>query len=94
MTQKRRGVAHGVDEERRLVSPEERGKYGASRRRLRGQGRDRGHVDDGANAVIGEGHNDRARNTTTLQMLNTRDLTVCLSRDVCSPRETSSLPLS
>ena len=32
-----------------------------------------------ADAVIGERHNDRATNTTTLQMLKTRDLFVCLS---------------
>ena len=29
-------------------------------------------------AVINERHNDRARNTTTLQVLKTRDLIVCL----------------
>ena len=32
-----------------------------------------------ADAVIGERHSDRATNTTTLQMLKTRDLVVCLS---------------
>ena len=50
--------------------------------------------ENSTDAVIGEGHDDSARNTTILQMLKTRDLIVCLSRDVCSPRETSSLPLS
>ena len=34
-----------------------------------------------ADAVINEGHNDCARNTTTLQMLKTRDLVVYLLRD-------------
>ena len=47
-----------------------------------------------ANAIIGEEHNDRARNITTLRMRKTRDLIVCLSRDICSSRETSSFPLS
>ena len=47
-----------------------------------------------ADAVISEGHNNLARNTTILQMLKTRDLIVCLSCDICSPRETFSLPLS
>ena len=62
-----------------------------------------------ADAPIGEEHNDRTRNTTTLQMIKTRDLIVCLSffvpitaiaegvhqlqRDVGSPWETSSLLL-
>ena len=31
-----------------------------------------------ADTVINKGHNDHARNTTTLQMLKTRDLIVCL----------------
>ena len=32
-----------------------------------------------ADAVIGEGHNNRATNTTALQMLKTRYLVVCVS---------------
>ena len=31
-----------------------------------------------ADAIMGEGHNDRARNTTILQTLKTRDLIVYL----------------